>query len=134
MRAFPRLVPVTPDDPATPANRAAWAILEQWHKPFVTAFSSGDPITRGGDRYLQKRIPGAQGRPHVTLRGGHFLQEDSPAEFAAAVLAAVQSVVTRDIAAQAAAKGVAGPQVGALIHQARVEAVAQWLQPRSDVA
>jgi tRNA nucleotidyltransferase (CCA-adding enzyme) len=24
--------------------------------------------------------------------------------------------------------------VGALIHQARVEAVAQWLQPRSDVA
>ncbi|CAN7353339.1 multifunctional CCA addition/repair protein [Acidovorax sp. LjRoot38] len=52
----------------------------------------------------------------------------------AAVLAAVQSVVTRDIAAQAAAKGVAGPQVGALIHQARVEAVAQWLQPRSDVA
>jgi len=52
----------------------------------------------------------------------------------AAVLAAVQSVVTRDIAAQAAAKGLAGPQVGALIHQARVEAVAQWLQPRSDVA
>ncbi|MFP5442043.1 MAG: multifunctional CCA addition/repair protein [Betaproteobacteria bacterium] len=52
----------------------------------------------------------------------------------AAVLAAVQSVVTRDIAAQAAAKGVTGPQVGALIHQARVEAVAQWLQPRSDVA
>ena len=43
------------------------------------------------------------------------------------VLAAVQSVVTRDIAAQAAAKGVAGPQVGALIHRARVEAVAQWL-------
>ena len=52
----------------------------------------------------------------------------------AAVLAAVQSVVARDIAAQAAAKGLAGPQVGALIHQARVEAVAQWLQPRSDVA
>lgn len=85
-RAFPRLVPVTPDDPATPENRAAWAILEKWHKPFVTAFSSGDPITRGGDRYLQKRIPGAQGRPHVTLRGGHFLQEDSPREFAAVII------------------------------------------------
>mgnify|MGYP006161555637 CR=1 FL=1 len=26
---------------------------------------------------------------HVTLRGGHFLQEDSPAAFAAAVLSAV---------------------------------------------
>ncbi|MBD9394564.1 multifunctional CCA addition/repair protein [Acidovorax sp. ACV01] len=44
----------------------------------------------------------------------------------AAVLAAVQSVVTRDIAARAAAKGMSGPQVGTLIHQARVEAVAQW--------
>ena len=45
-----------------------------------------------------------------------------------AVLAAAQSVVTRDIAAQAAARGQAGPQVGALIHNARVQAVAQWLQ------
>ncbi|PRD38454.1 UNVERIFIED_CONTAM: dhmA1 [Trichonephila clavipes] len=90
-RAFPRLVPVTPDDPASPANRSAWEVLAQWHKPLVTAFSTGDPITRGGDKYLQKRIPGAQGRPHVTLRGGHFLQEDSPAEFAAAVLAAVRA-------------------------------------------
>ncbi len=48
-----------------------------------------------------------------------------------AVLTAVQSVVTRDIAAQAAAKGLAGPQVGALIHQARVAAVARWLQDPS---
>ncbi|MCO5357340.1 multifunctional CCA addition/repair protein [Acidovorax kalamii] len=45
-----------------------------------------------------------------------------------AVLAAVQSVVTREIAAQAAAKGQSGPQVGGLIHQARVAAVAQWLK------
>ena len=43
------------------------------------------------------------------------------------VLTAVQSVVTRDIAAHAAAHGLAGPQVGQLIHQARIEAVAQWL-------
>ena len=43
------------------------------------------------------------------------------------VLTAVQSVVTRDIAAHAAAHGLVGPQVGQLIHQARIEAVAQWL-------
>ena len=43
------------------------------------------------------------------------------------MLAAVQSVVTREIAAQAAAKGLSGPQVGGLIHQARVAAVVQWL-------
>ncbi|MCT6717460.1 multifunctional CCA addition/repair protein [Acidovorax sp. K2F] len=48
-----------------------------------------------------------------------------------AVLAAVQSVVTREIAAQAAARGQSGPQVGALIHQARVEAVAQWLHTQA---
>ena len=48
-----------------------------------------------------------------------------------AVLAAVQSVVTREIAAQAAAWGQSGPQVGALIHQARVEAVAQCLQTQA---
>ncbi|WP_343733824.1 multifunctional CCA addition/repair protein [Acidovorax sp.] len=51
-----------------------------------------------------------------------------------AVLAAVQSVITREIAAQAAAKGQSGPQVGALIHQARVEAVAQWLQTQAHSA
>ena len=48
-----------------------------------------------------------------------------------AALAAVQSVITREIAAQAASKGQSGPQVGALIHQARVEAVAQWLQTQA---
>jgi haloalkane dehalogenase len=84
-RAFPRLVPVTPDDPASEANRAAWKVLEQWDKPFLTTFSNGDPITRGGDKYMQKRIPGAQGQPHATLKGGHFLQEDSPVPFARAI-------------------------------------------------
>jgi tRNA nucleotidyltransferase (CCA-adding enzyme) len=49
-----------------------------------------------------------------------------------AVLAAVQSVVTREIAAKAAAKGVTGPHVGEWIHQARVEAVAQWLRTTAD--
>lgn len=81
-RAFPKLVPVTPDDPASAPNKAAWQILEKWKKPFITCFSNGDPITRGGDRYMQRRIPGAHGQPHITLRGGHFLQEDCPEDFA----------------------------------------------------
>jgi haloalkane dehalogenase len=84
-RAFPRLVPVAPDNPATAANRAAWDVLESWHKPFLTTFSNGDPITRGGDRYMQQRIPGSKQCQHKTLIGGHFLQEDSPQEFAQAV-------------------------------------------------
>ncbi len=44
-----------------------------------------------------------------------------------AALAAVQSVATGAVAARAAAAGVTGPQVGALVHAARVQAVADWL-------
>ncbi len=84
-RAFPRLVPASPKDPAVPANRRAWDVLRRWEKPFLTTFSNGDPIMRGGDRVFQKRIPGCEGQGHVTLKGGHFLQEDSGPEFAEAV-------------------------------------------------
>ncbi len=84
-RAFPKLVPVTPTNPATEANRAAWKVLDKWKKPFLTTFSNGDPITRGGDKYMRERIPGSEGQKHQTLTGGHFLQEDSPQQFAMAV-------------------------------------------------
>ncbi len=76
-RAFPMLVPATPNDPASPANRAAWEELRRWEKPFLTLFGDGDPVTRGGERYLQRRIPGAAGQPHAVIpTAGHFLQED----------------------------------------------------------
>jgi len=84
-RAFPRLVPISPRDPAVPANRRAWQVLERWEKPFLTLFSDGDPITRGLERVLQRRIPGARDMPHQTVHGGHFLQEDSGPELAAAI-------------------------------------------------
>ncbi|MDP5031082.1 MAG: haloalkane dehalogenase [Paraglaciecola sp.] len=77
VRQFPLLVPVTPDDPASAANRAAWQVLQQFTKPFITAFSDSDPITAGGDKILQKLIPGCAGQAHTTINnGGHFLQED----------------------------------------------------------
>ena len=86
-RAFPRLVPTTPDDPASAANRAAWKNLETWEKPFLTAFSNRDPITRGGDRPFQERVPGAANQTHVVIRNaGHFLQEDKGEELALAVV------------------------------------------------
>lgn len=76
-RVFPSLVPTGPDDPAAPANRRAWDVLERWDKPFLTAFADSDPITRGGDRGFQKRVPGALGLDHPTIEGaGHFIQED----------------------------------------------------------
>lgn len=76
-RQFPALVPVSADDPASQANREAWEVLQHWQKPFLTAFSDSDPITAGGDKIMQKLIPGCAGQAHTTINnGGHFLQED----------------------------------------------------------
>ncbi|HEU4409555.1 MAG TPA: haloalkane dehalogenase [Polyangiaceae bacterium] len=80
-RRFPLLVPSSPDDPASEPNRRAWASLATFDKPFLTAFGDSDPITAGAERAMQKKIPGAAGRAHVTLpRAGHFLQEDAGEE------------------------------------------------------
>lgn len=82
-RIFPSLVPTSPDDPAVPANLRAWEVFARWHRPFLTAFSDSDPITRGGDSYFQKAIPGTMGMKHVTLKqAGHFVQEDKGEEWA----------------------------------------------------
>ena len=91
-RIFPALVPITPDDPASEANRQAWAVFQKWEKPFLTAFSDGDPITGGGDRVFQKLVPGAKGQPHVTVEAaGHFLQEDKGEELAQVVIDFMQA-------------------------------------------
>jgi haloalkane dehalogenase len=86
-RRFPLLVPTRPDDPASEPNRKAWQVLSAWTKPFLCAFSDEDPVTRGGDRAFQERVPGTKGQPHTTIAGGgHFLQEDKGEELAAAVV------------------------------------------------
>jgi haloalkane dehalogenase len=77
-RGMPGLVPVSLDDPATSANLAAWEVLRQWEKPFLCAFSDGDPITGAMAPILRALIPGAAGVDHPTIEGaGHFLQEDA---------------------------------------------------------
>jgi haloalkane dehalogenase len=77
-RVMPTLVPTSPDDPATQANRAAWAALTEWRKPFLVAFSDGDPITGDMAPVLRRRVPGASGLEHPVIEGaGHFLQEDA---------------------------------------------------------
>jgi haloalkane dehalogenase len=77
-RVMPGLVPVTLEDPAAPANLAAWQVLHQWDKPFLCAFSDGDPITSPLAPVLRAQIPGAAGIDHPTIEGaGHFLQEDA---------------------------------------------------------
>jgi haloalkane dehalogenase len=78
-RQFPALVPVKPEMASVAENVEAWKALERFDKPFLTAFSDQDPITRGADERLQARIPGCKGQAHTTIMGGgHFLQEDQP--------------------------------------------------------
>jgi haloalkane dehalogenase len=87
-RAFPDLIPQTPDDPATPANQRAWEQLTTWSKPFLCLYGDSDPITRGADRAFLERVPGAAGQPHAVIEGGgHFVQEDRGPELAARLVA-----------------------------------------------
>jgi haloalkane dehalogenase len=91
-RAMPTLVPTRPDDPAAPANRAAWEGLRRFTKPFLTAFSDRDPVTKGGDAVFKREVPGAATAPHSTIEGaGHFLQEDRGTELAGVVARFVQT-------------------------------------------
>ncbi|MXW58706.1 MAG: alpha/beta fold hydrolase [Acidimicrobiia bacterium] len=76
-RHFPMLVPISPEDPAVPANRAAWQVLEQWTKPVLTLWAPDDPVLGGGQAAISERIPGAAGQPHDQFRpASHFIQED----------------------------------------------------------
>ncbi|HEX4059976.1 MAG TPA: haloalkane dehalogenase [Streptosporangiaceae bacterium] len=91
-RAMPGLVPTSPDDPATEANRAAWQRLTQWHKPFLVAFSDRDPITGAMAPILKQVIPGAAGITHPIIEGaGHFLQEDAGPRLADAIVEFVRA-------------------------------------------
>lgn len=76
-RQFPTLVPDTPDNPSSQANREAWQVLKTLETPFLTAFGADDKIMAGVEKVFQKLIPGAAGQNHTILpNAGHFLQED----------------------------------------------------------
>lgn len=91
-RAYPPLVPFK-GNVAVPDQLRAWAVFQQWSKPFLCCFSDGDPITRGADAIWLERVPGTKGQPHRTLHGGHFIQEDDPAGFANAIITAARAAL-----------------------------------------
>lgn len=82
-RIFPMLVPISEDDPESGPNKAAWKVLEEFEKPFLTLFGDSDPVTRGGEQVMRARIPGTKGQPHrIMEKAHHFLQEDVGPELA----------------------------------------------------
>jgi len=86
-RILPSLVPISTDDPEHETNKKAIELFKQWKKPFLTAFSDKDPITRGGDRFWQTLVPGAAEQNHVIIKNAsHFVQEDKGPELAKVII------------------------------------------------
>ena len=83
LRQMTALIPLTRNDPGAAIGRATMAVLRDWQRPFLTAYSDGDPPTRGWDNVFQTEVPGARGQPHTTVTGaGHFIQEQRGDELA----------------------------------------------------
>lgn len=90
--AFPLLIAVQPDNPGVPLNQAVWRELERFDKPFLTLFGEQDPVSRGVDRQMQKRIPGARGQAHQRFaQASHFIQEDVPELLVEHILGFIQT-------------------------------------------
>jgi haloalkane dehalogenase len=83
LRQFNCLIPLTRNTPGAQTDRASFANLKKWEKPFLTVWAEGDGATRGWDTIFQTEIPGAAGQPHAVIDGAnHFIQEDRGPELA----------------------------------------------------
>jgi haloalkane dehalogenase len=86
-KAWPLMVPIRPDDPASQELRLARQDMAEWKKPALVMFSDKDPVTKGGDRFFRELIPTAKDQPEITIKdAGHFLQEDKGDEIANHIL------------------------------------------------
>jgi haloalkane dehalogenase len=87
--AFPELVPIEPDHPTSVALEPVREGLARWDKPAHVIWGGEDAVlpTAIAERFIAL-IPGATG-PEVIAGAGHFLQEDAPAEVAAAIIRAL---------------------------------------------
>jgi haloalkane dehalogenase len=86
LRQLTALVPLTRNDPGAKIGRATMAVLRQWDRPFLTAYTDADPPTRGWEAVFQEQVPGARGLPHTTITGaGHFVAEQQGDQLAAII-------------------------------------------------
>jgi haloalkane dehalogenase len=90
-RQLPLLMGLTPQSAGARHNRKVLDFLAAASQPLLTAFSDGDPATRGWEAVLQSEAAGAVGQPHCTIAGaGHFVQQDRGPELASVIADFVQ--------------------------------------------
>ena len=95
IRLMPQLLPFKSGQSGFSEIKKAWAGLAGFEKPVLTLFSDRDPITRGGEKLILDRIPGAQNQNHRILHGGHFIQEDAPHEIANHIISCAENSLKR---------------------------------------
>jgi haloalkane dehalogenase len=92
LRQMTSLIPLTRNDPGAAIGRRTWEALRRWEKPFLTAYSDGDPATGGWDDVFQEQVPGARGHAHTTIPGtGHFGQEQASEALARTIIDFIQA-------------------------------------------
>ena len=87
--AMMRMVPDGPDHPSTPAMRTIVNYVQGLQIPAEIVWGMRDPILALGLPAMKQFFPEA---PVTETQGGHFLQEEVPAEIAAALLRVVDRV------------------------------------------
>ena len=83
--AFPRLVPIRPDQPGAYENRVAIARLKQLDLPVLLPWGDADPITAPSEPHLRSIFRNVA--PPLAIHGaGHFIQEDAGEEVAESIV------------------------------------------------
>ena len=93
-RRFPIILPIDEDNPARPANLAAWNKLSSWEKPVLTLFSESFVGTAMGPERIIDHMPGAAGQAHAGIPDTNFyIIEDAAEELVQRTTEFAQGVV-----------------------------------------
>ncbi|PWJ43679.1 haloalkane dehalogenase [Sediminitomix flava] len=82
-KAFPSLVPTSPNGQGVERMKKARKVLSEWNKPALVLFSDKDQIMSGLENFFYKLIPSSKEQERIIIKNaGHFLQEESGEEIA----------------------------------------------------
>ncbi len=87
--AMMRMVPNSPDEPSSEQMREIESYVETLNIPVEIVWGMNDPILGRVLPRMRQNFPAA---PVTETQGGHFLQEEVPAEIAAALLRIIDQV------------------------------------------